>query len=94
MAQPEYVVFRGRPNWGIAQVQTEGSGLFGQERWLAVSDISPGDPERRPARVKVPRFMDSIEPEPWEPPAAQVAEAASTIKHTPEHFWRLAAYWL
>ena len=45
MAQPEYVVFLDRPMWGIAQVQSEGSGLFGQEQWLAVSDISPVDPE-------------------------------------------------
>ena len=95
MAQPEYVVFRGRPNWGIAHVQTEGTGLFGQEQWLAVSDISPGNPERRAARVQVPdRFIESIQPEPWAPPAAQVSNSASSIKHAKEHFWRLAAYWL
>ncbi len=95
MAQPEYVVFRGRPDWGIAQVQTEGSGLFGQEQWLAVSDISPNDPERRSARVKVPdSFVESIQPEPWETPAVQVAAEASVIEHTAEHFLRLAAYWL
>ena len=88
-------MFRGRPNWGIAQVQTEGTGLFGQEQWLAVSDISPGDPERRAARAQVPSsFVESILPEPWEPPAVQVAGEASTIQHTKEHFWRLAAYWL
>ena len=95
MVQPEYVVFRGRPNWGIAQVQTEGTGLFGQEQWLAVSDISPGNPERRVARVQVPdEFIESIQPEPWEPPAAQVSGGASSIEYTKEHFWRLAAYWL
>ena len=95
MAQPDYVVFRGRPNWGIAQVQTEGTGLFGQEQWLAVSDISPGDPERRAARVQVPdSFIESIQPEPWATPAAQVSAGSSSIEHTEEHFRRLAAYWL
>ena len=95
MTQAEYVVFRGRPNWGVAQIQTEGAGLFGKEQWLAISDISPGDPERRAARVQVPSsFVESIQPEAWEPPAVQVAGAASTIQHTKEHFRRLAAYWL
>lgn len=96
MAQPEYVVFRGRPNWGIAQVQEEDAGpLFGKERWLAVSDISPGDPERRVARVRVPdNFIGSIQPESWAPPAAQVSASALSIEHTEEHFRRLAAYWL
>ena len=95
MAQPDYVVFRGRPNWGIAQVQTEGTGLFGQEQWLAVSDISPGDPERRVARVKVPdSFVQSVQPEPWTLPAAQISDGTSPVEHTEEHFRRLAAYWL
>lgn len=96
MSEPEYVVFRDRPNWGIAEVQTEGDGLFGRERWLAVSDISPADPERRVARIQVPNsFVESIRPQPWDPPAAQVAKVeASTIQHTKEHFWRLAAHWL
>ena len=95
MAQPEYVVFRDRPDWGIAQVQTEGVGLFGQEQWLAVSDILPGNPEHRIARVKVPDgFIDSIHPEPWKPPAAQISGGALSIEHTEEHFRRLAAYWL
>ena len=97
MAQPEYVVFRGRPNWGIAQVQAEGESAdpFGQEQWLAVSDISPGNPERRVARVRVPdSFIRSIQPEPWMPPAAQVSASALSIEHTEEHFRRLAAYWL
>ena len=95
MAQPEYVVFRDRPDWGIGQVQTEGVGLFGQEQWLAVSDISPGNPEHQVARVKVPdSFIESIQPEPWVPPAAQIAAGSLSIEHTEEHFRRLAAYWL
>ena len=95
MAQPEYVVFRGRPNWGIAQVQSEGAGLFGQEQWLAVSDISPNNPERRAARIQVPdSFIDSIEPEPCTTPAVQIASGALPVEHTEEHFRRLAAYWL
>ena len=95
MAQEEYVVFRCRPNLGIAQIQTEGAGLFGKEQWLAISDISPGDPEHLVARVQVPNsFVESIQPEACEPPAVQVAEAASAIQYTEEHFWRLAAYWL
>ncbi len=95
MAQEEYVVFRGRPNWGIAQIQSEGAGLFGQEQWLAISDVSPGDPERQAARVQVPNsFVESIQPEAWESPAVQIADAAPFVQHTKEHFWRLAAYWL
>ena len=96
MAEPEYIVFQERPNYGVAQVQTEGAGLFGREQWLAVSDISPTDPERRIARIQVPsRFVESIKPQPWKPPAIQVAEAeSSAIKHTKEHFWQLAAHWL
>ncbi len=74
MAQPEYVVFQDRPMWGIAQVQTEGSGLFGQEQWLAVSDISPVDPEHHPARIQVPQqFVEAVNPQPWDTPAAQLA---------------------
>lgn len=96
VADPEYVVFQDRPDWGVAQVQTESASLFGREQWLAVSDISPADPERRAARIQVPnRFVDSIRPQPWEPPAAQIAEAKpSTVQHTKEHFWQLAAHWL
>lgn len=95
MAQPEYIVFRGRPNWGIAQVQAEGAGLFGQEQWLAVSDISPGDPERRAARIQVPdSFIESVRPEPWVPPAVQVSAGDLPAERTEEHFRRLAAYWL
>ena len=96
MVEPEYIVFRERPNYGVAQIQTEGASLFGREQWLAVSDISPADPEHLGARIQVPsRFVDSIEPQPWKPPAIQVAEAnLSAIKYTKEHFWQLAAHWL
>ena len=96
MNEPEYVVFQDRPNWGIAEVQTEGDGLFGREQWLAVSEISPTNSERRVARIQVPNsFVESIKPQPWDPPAAQVARVeASAIQHTKEHFWRLAAHWL
>ena len=96
MAQPEYVVFRDRPLWGIAHVQTEGSSLFGQERWLAVSDISPVDPEHRPARIQVPqKFVEAVKPEPWSTPAAQLASAGfAELSNSKEHFRRLAAYWL
>ena len=92
----EYVVFECRPNWGIAEVQTEGTGLFGQATWLAISDLSPANPERRAARVQVPSdFIDSINPQPWRPPAEQItAVNSSDIRHNKEHFWRLAAYWL
>ncbi len=96
MAQPEYVVFRDRPMWGIAQVQTEGRSLFGQEQWLAVSDISPVDPEHRPARIRVPeQFVDEVKPESWDTPADQLArEDIAAVSNTKEHFRRLAAYWL
>ena len=96
MAQPEYVVFRDRPLWGIAQFQNEGSGLFGQEQWLAVSDISPVDPEHRPARIQVPRqFINEVNPEPWDTPATQLAhEGIAAVSNSKEHFRRLAAYWL
>jgi len=95
MEQPDYVVFRNRPSWGIAQVQVEGNGLFGQEQWLAVSDISPEGPERLPARIKVPdEFIESVGPEPVATPAARVSEISAAIDHTKEHFQRLAAYWL
>ena len=96
MAQPEYVVFRDRPMWGIAQVQTEGSGLFGQEQWLAVSDISPVDPEHRPARIRIPaQSVNAVEPEPWDTPAVQFArEGVDAGSNSKEHFRRLAAYWL
>ena len=96
MAQPEYVVFRDRPMWGIAQVQTEGSGLFGQEQWLAVSDISPVDPEHLPARIQVPQpFINEVQPESWDTPAAQLAhEDIAAVSNSKDHFRRLAAYWL
>ena len=96
MAQPEYVVFRDRPRWGIAQVQTEGSSLFGQEQWLAVSDISPVDPEHRPARIQVPQqFVEAVKPKPWDTPAAQLALlGVAAVSNSKEHFRRLAAYWL
>lgn len=93
---PEYIVFKNRPNWGIAEVQTEGSGLFGEEQWLAVSEILPTDPERRHARIRVPdKFVESQNPEPWETPASQLASAnLSVIKSSKQHFRRLAACWL
>ncbi len=96
MAKPEYVVFRDQPMWGIAQMQSEGSGLFGQEQWLAVSDISPVDPEHRPARIQVPQqFVDAVNPEHWDAPAAQLACAdVAAVSYSKEHFRRLAAYWL
>ena len=96
MAQPEYVVFQDRPLWGIAQVQTEGSSLFGQEQWLAISDISPVDPEHRSARIQVPQqFINEIKPKPWDTPAVQLAhEGIATVSNSKEHFRRLAAYWL
>ena len=96
MEQPKYVIFRGQPMWGIAQVQSEGSGLFGQEQWLAVSDISPVDPEHRPTRIQVPQqFVEEVEPEPWDTPAAQlVREGIMSVSNSKEHFRRLAAYWL
>ena len=96
MEQPEYVVFRDKLLWGIAQVQNEGSGLFGQEQWLAVSDISPLDPEHRSARIQVPQqFVNDAKPEPWNTPAAQLAnKGVEAISNSKEHFRRLAAYWL
>ena len=96
MARPEYVTFRDQPMWGIAQVQNEGSGLFGQEQWLAVSDISPVDPEHRPARIQVPQqFVEKANPEPWDTPAAQLAcEGIESVFNSKDHFLRLAAYWL
>ncbi len=99
MARPEYVTFRDQPMWGIAQVQqvqNEGSGLFGQEQWLAVSDISPVDPEHRPARIQVPQqFVEKAKPEPWDTPAAQLAcEGIESVFNSKDHFLRLAAYWL
>ena len=96
MAQPEYVAFRDRPMWGIAQVQSEGSGLFGQEQWLAVSDLSPVDQEHRPARIQVPnQFVDAVKPESWDTPAAQlVRKGVEAVSNSTEHFRRLAAYWL
>ena len=96
MAQPEYVVFRDRPMWGIAQVQTEGSSLFGQEQWLAVSDISPVDTEHHPARIQVPQpFIDEVQPKSWDTPADQLArEGIAAVFNSKEHFRRLAAYWL
>ena len=96
MAQPEYVVFRDRPMWGIAQVQSEGNGLFGQEQWLSVSDISPIDPEHRPARIQVPQqFVNEVKPKSWDTPAAQLArEGIAAVSNSKEHFRRLAAYWL
>ena len=96
MEQPKYVIFRDRPMWGIAQFQSEGSGLFGQEQWLAVSDISPVDPEHRPARIQVPKqFVEEVRPEPWDTPAAQLArEGIVSVSNSKEHFRRLAAYWL
>ena len=95
-SKPEYIVFQCRPNWGIAEIQTEGTGLFGQEKWLAISDLSPANPERRAARLQVPsRFIESIKPQPWVLPAEQITRVKfSAIKHKKEHFWRLAAYWL
>src|SRR5271157_5614418 len=63
---PEYVVFNGRPAWGIGQLQTSGGGIFGQAHWLALSDVSPYDPERLPARIQVPEpRIDSAKPVPW-----------------------------
>lgn len=96
MARPEYVTFRDQPMWGIAQVQNEGSGLFGQEQWLAVSDISPVDPEHRPARIQVPQqFVEEVNPEPWDTPAVQLArEGIESVSNSKDHFLRLAAYWL
>lgn len=96
MAKTEYVVFQDRPNWGVAQVQSEGSGLFGQEQWLAVSGISPVDPEHRPARIQVPQqFVEAVKPMPWDTPAAQLSlTGATAAANSKEHFRYLAAYWL
>src|SRR5579871_824191 len=96
MPQPEYVVFQDRPMWGIAQVQSEGSGLFGQEQWLAVSDLSPTDPEHHPARIQVPQqFVSAVRPEPWNTPAEQLeARGVVSADNSKEHFRRLCAYWL
>ena len=97
MAQPEYVVFRDRPLWGIAQVQqNEGSNLFGQEQWLAVSDISPVDPEHCSAHIRIPdQSVEVVKPKSWDTPAVQFArEGVDAVSNSKEHFRRLAAYWL
>jgi superfamily II DNA or RNA helicase len=93
---PEYVAFTKRPTWGIGQVQTVGGSIFGQSRWLALSDVLPADPENLPAKIQVPQpNVESAEPVPWVTPAAQLA--AGTIpmaKYSQDHFRRLCAYWL
>lgn len=97
MAHPKYVVFRGKPEWGIAQVQTEGISLFGEDTWLAVSDISPVDPEHHPARIQVSKpFVDKVQPESWDTPAAVLGREgiAAVSNNSKDHFRRLAAYWL
>ena len=96
MAQPEYVVFRDRPMWGIGQVQTEGNSLFGPKRWLAISDISPVDSEYHPARIQVLEdFVTAAKPECWPLPVAQLAsEDITAVSNFKGHFRRLAAYWL
>ncbi len=96
MSNPEYVLLQDRPGWGIAAVQTEGAGLFGQEQWLAASDITPLNLESHPARFRAAdQFVESMKPQPWEPPAVQIAKLDSaTIQYRKEHFFRLAGYWL
>lgn len=93
---PEYVVFGNRPAWGIAQVQTGGGGMFGQAHWLALSDISPSDPEHISGRIQVPHLLiDSAEPIPWQTPAVQLAaRSLPSAGGAKNHFRRLCAYWL
>ncbi len=92
----EYVAFNGRPAWGIGQLQTSGGGIFGQAHWLALSDVSPADPEHLPARIQVPEpRIESAKPVPWATPGAQLATGTlPDAKRAGDHFLRLCAYWL
>lgn len=93
---PEYVVFERSPRWGIGHIQTAGGGIFGQQHWLALSDMTPEDPEHLPARIQVPQaVVDRAKPVPWDSPAAQLARRAfPDPKRSRDHFLRLCAYWL
>ncbi len=93
---PEYVAFKKRPAWGIAQVQTVGGDIFGKAQWLAISDISPADPERLPAHIQVPNpRIAQAEAVDLPTPAANLAggQVPSAAEST-SHFRRLCAYWL
>lgn len=93
---PEYVVFERSPRWGIGHVQTAGGSIFGQQRWIALSDMTPEDPEHLPARIQVPQaVVERAKPVPWDSPAAQLAARAfPEPKRSRDHFLRLCAYWL
>ena len=93
---PDYVVFKKRPAWGLAQVQTVGGGIFGQARWLAISDITPADPERLPAHIQVPnaRVAQAEAVELAAPAAHLAAGHVPTAADSLPHFRRLCAYWL
>lgn len=91
----KYVFFQHRPMWGIAQVQIEDGGIFGPQQWLSISDISPVDPEHRPARIRPDQSLEEYRPVPWDTPADQLAEAdVAVFSNSKNHFLRLAAYWL
>ena len=93
--QTRYFIFQKRLDWGIAQFQREADGTFGVEQWLAISDLSPHDPERRSSRVRVPdSFIESLKPVEWRTPAHLLSDSSTVVQYSKEHFWRLAAYWL
>ncbi len=95
--EPEYLVFRDRLDWGIAQIQSEGvDSILGEEKWIAASEILPTNPEGRTARIRSPNNeLVSKKPQPYKSPAEQLEEAgAKDVRCTRDHFWRLAAYWL
>jgi superfamily II DNA or RNA helicase len=93
---PEYVAFTQRPIWGIGQVQMVGGSIFGQSRWVALSDVLPADPEHLSAKTQVPHpTIESAGPVPQVTPAAQLAAGMVPIaKRSQDHFRRLCAYWL
>jgi superfamily II DNA or RNA helicase len=93
---PEYVAFTQRPIWGIGQVQIVGGSIFGQSRWVALSDVLPADPERLPAKIQVPHpTIESAGPVPRVTPAARLAAGMVPIaERSQDHFRRLCAYWL
>jgi superfamily II DNA or RNA helicase len=93
---PEYFLFADRPSWGIGQLQTSDGGIFGQARWVALSDITAEDLEHLSARIQVPHStLERAKPLPWESPACQLATAMPPDpRRTREHFMRLCAYWL